>query len=163
MRPSWRRQPGARLALLAVLLWVPTAALGLWWVIARPAPPASTSGRTVLSLNAEEHATMQATMRRNVEGLDGVLRAWSVGDREGLAAAARSVSQRHPSAETPSLRAVLPPEWTALGEVVHTELDALADDAVTGLPDAEIPGRLARVTAACVACHQAFAYRLVAR
>lgn len=104
---------------------------------------------------------MQRTMRRNVEVLDGILRAWSLGDRDAMAAAARTVS--HPSAETPSLRSVLPPEWTALGGTVHAELETFAEDVTAGLPESEIPGRLAKVTGACVACHQTFRYRAVAR
>ncbi len=159
MLRGWNRSAGGRLGALAVALWLPTVAAGLWW--SRQAPAPSPTGRIVLALDAEQFATMQDTMRGNVEGLDGVLRAWAAGDRQGVAAAARSVSQRRPSQATPSLRAVLPPEWSALGEVVHSELDRFADDVDAGLPEAEYPSRLATVTAACVTCHRTFEYRLV--
>lgn len=160
MLRGWNRSAGGRLGALAVALWVPTVAAGLWWSQQRSAPAPSPSGRIVLELDAEQFTTLQDTMRGNVEGLDGVLRAWAAGDRQGMAAAARSVSQRRPSQATPSLRAVLPPEWSALGEVVHSELDRFADDVVAGLPETEYPARLATVTAACVTCHRTFEYRL---
>jgi hypothetical protein len=112
-------------------------------------------------LEPDQFATMQRIMFQNVEGIDGVLQAWSRGDRAGMAAAARRVADDHPGEATPSLRAVLPPEWSALGAVVHTELGALADALDAGLPESEVPGRLARVTSSCVACHQRFRYRQV--
>ncbi len=153
-----------RLWLVAIALWVPTA-LGLAWHETREQEPPGEPGdtRIRIELGPEEHTTMQRTMRANVDALHAILEAWAVDDRAAMATAARSVSRNRPSGTTPSLRNVLPPEWTALGRTVHTELDALADDLATGLPATEIPGRLARVTAACVACHQTFAYRRVER
>jgi len=59
--------------------------------------------------------------------------------------------------------AALPPQWRALGGTVHRELASFADDVEAGLPSEQFPARLARVTAACVACHQAFRFEPATR
>lgn len=165
---AWSSRQRERAGLVALVLWVPTVAA---WLVARTvggvegASPGASSvvdaqdPRVVLDLTPLEHDALQRTMRRNVEILDTIVQAWSNGDRAGMAAAAREMDDNHPSTSAPSLQQTLPPGWTALGSTVHSELDAFAVD-VAGLPDAEIPARLARVTAACVACHQAYRYRL---
>lgn len=162
---SLSRRLRERLGGLALLLWLPVVVVGGWsWSRGNDPPEAEPSnGRTMLELRPDEHETLQSTMRHNVEALDSFLRAWSEGDRAAMAAAARSIPADTPAMRTPSLRQSLPPEWRALGDVVHRELDTLATDLDAGLPDAEIPGRLAEVTAACVACHRQFQYRAVKR
>lgn len=159
MPPSWRRRAGRHLPLLAVLLWLPTTGAALWWA-SRP-PAGDDDPRVCLDLQPDEHATLQRTMRHNVEAIDAILRAWGEGDRAGMAAAARTVPANPPGEATPSLRAVLPPAWTALGGTVHVELEAFAAEAESGAPDAALAARLSRVTTACVACHQQFRYRRV--
>ncbi|MBM4390939.1 MAG: hypothetical protein FJ090_07430 [Deltaproteobacteria bacterium] len=148
--------------MLALALWPPTvlAVLAAFLLHRAPQPaeptPPSTDARTLIALGPQEHDAVQAAMRRNVEAIDALLRAWSAKDRAGMAAALRRVPRHTPAMDAPSLRATLPPAWTALGQQLHTDLDALADDLEADLPDAEIPGRLATITASCVVCHRQF-------
>lgn len=150
--------------MLALLLWGPTVLGAAWWA-SRAQPDVVVpryDDRIMLDFSLEEHATMHRMMRLNVVALDGILRAWAANDRAGMAAAARIAARDHPTVASPSLEETLPPEWRVMGRVVHQELESFAED-VGGLTDAEIPGRLATVTAACVACHDTFQYRAVAR
>ncbi len=150
-----------RLGPLSFGLWLLTAVI---LVVAWPRPAAqpddSGTGdeRIEILLDAEQYATLQQVMRGNVEGLHGVLAASASGDMAALEQAARGVADNHPVSTTPSLRGVLPPEWSALGRTVHIEFAALADDARAGVPAAEIPGRLASITTACVTCHRTYRY-----
>jgi cytochrome c556 len=159
---AWSSRQRERAGMVALALWGPAVAVALAVRSGAPAAPAAPvelrdpqDPRVALSLTSVEREAVQRTMRRNVEILDGIVQAWARGDRPGMAAAAREMAVNRPSASAPSLKQTLPWGWTALGSTVHSELDAFAVD-VAGLPDAEIPARLARVTAACVACHQAY-------
>lgn len=147
-------------------------AAGVWWARQGPvaqAPavvlPDGGDTREWVVLSAEQRAVMQHTMRTNVEALDGILSATARSDLPGIAAAARLVLAADPTMQPsgssgPSLLAVLPPAWLSLGGTVHQGLGALAADADGGrLTPAEVPGRLATITAACVACHQRYRYQ----
>lgn len=149
-----------RLGLVAVALWVPTVAFLAWQRLAPSTHEVPVEdSRILLELAPDEFATMQRTMRGNVEALHAILEATARSDRPAIADAAREVLRNRPSTETASLKETLPPGWTTLGSTVHRELATLATDVTAGLPMAEVPGRLARVTAACVTCHQTYRYR----
>lgn len=153
------RRVRERVGVVAIALWFPTIVVGIWLFLGtgEPVDPADT--RVALDLDDEQRATVLRTMRHNVDALNGVLAAWSRGDRAAMATAARIATQEHPQQVTPSLRSVLPPEWNAMGGQVDRGFDTFADDVAAGLPEAEIPGRLARITDGCVACHQLYRFR----
>lgn len=155
------RRARGRWAALAVALWLPTVLGGIWLIGSErreAAEAVADDPRLPLDLDPVERATMLRAMRVNLEALDGVMQAWARGDRAGIAAAATRAADEHPAMEVPSLREVLPPEWRAMGGVTDAGWAALAADAAS-LPEAELAGRIAGITAPCVACHQRYRFR----
>lgn len=148
---------------MAVLLWVPSTAVGVWWVATNPAgeptptvahaPEATPNdARKGISVTRTEHALALNVMRANLVLLHQILEAVRDNDRAAVTRLATEAARLPgPARRSPSLRKKLPPQWRELGQQVDAGYQQLADAAST--PDGSLMEPLTLATGACVSCH----------
>lgn len=114
--------------------------------------------RVDLKLTPEERAEFLAEMQNMLGSVQGVLLGIGSGDRELIAASARTSGNQMARATPDSVRAKLPQSFRDLGGPTHLDFEELAIRAETDEFDA-----LARFTGElmhrCMACHAAFRVR----
>ncbi|MAE71035.1 MAG: hypothetical protein CME06_11285 [Gemmatimonadetes bacterium] len=145
---------------MAVVLWVPTAAV-LVWADRGSAPPADEpiagDTREEVRMLPEEREFVLWRMRENLVAMHKILEAAARDDMRELARLADETAKvPFINIQMPSLRGVIPPPWRQLGKLVHGELGDLAKAAERDLPKSELPERLAKITAGCVSCHNTY-------
>jgi cytochrome c556 len=97
-----------------------------------------------------------AEMRTMLASLDGLLRALAAEDRASAVKAARAAGMATAVDVDPHVERDLPEAFRALGVATHQGFDALAERIEGGASSQEVLGELAKLSANCVACHQAF-------
>jgi hypothetical protein len=117
---------------------------------ARPDPDT----RQVAALSAEEASVMRSQMRDNLTAIQEILTAAYREDMPKVVLVARRSAMNRPHDALPSLETSLPPEFRMLGRQVHSDFEALARDAETGLAPGLVPGRVALLIARCQVCHE---------
>lgn len=113
-------------------------------------------GRRALELPAAARQQVRAEMRLMLSALNGVLSAISSHDVTAVADAARSGGTAVAVDADPTFADRLPAEFGQLGMETHQRFDALAEAADSGAPFDTLLGRLVRLTANCVACHETY-------
>ena len=162
-RRAKQRRPWA---FVAVALWFPSAAIGMWWFIKSADPAAERSSepapeiapddtRQGISVTYAEREIALSVMRTNLELLHQILAAMKDNDRVQVARlATKAAHLPGPARRSPGLRAKLPPQWRAMGKQVDAGYRQLADAAAT--PDGALMEPLTAATSACVSCHAVY-------
>ncbi|MFZ2540573.1 MAG: hypothetical protein WAW75_02235 [Gallionella sp.] len=144
-----------KLAQIAILLWVVTIAVFVWFFI-RGNTAAGTDGRTAIMLQAGERDLVLAEMRGLLAATQQILEGANQGDMQRISKAARSAGMAGAADVNPALMAKLPLEFKGLGMSVHHEMDDIAKAAEGGKSSAEILQMAANTLTKCVACHAAW-------
>jgi len=152
-----------RLAILAVILWVVTAAAAVWFFV-KGQTKVEADGRTAILLTETERVAVLAEMRQLLKAVHGVVEGVSHGDeaegRKQAGQAARSAGMGMATEAGPALLAKLPLAFKQMGMSVHRDFDGLADMITDKATPAQVLTRLAGITARCTTCHDL--YRLSA-
>lgn len=146
-----------RLAQVALLLWVVTAAVLVWFFV-RSLAVADTDGRAAIMLQPAERQRMLSEMRGLQAATQGIVEGASRSDRARIMAAARAGGMSSMSSADPALMAKLPLEYKALNMDVHHELDAIAKAAEDGGSTAQLLQMTSDTMEKCVACHAAWRF-----
>lgn len=164
-----RRRRGERLALVAILLWLPVAGGLLWLGLRSPqgggpgvgARLRGDDGRLVITVSAADAAVISRVMRDNLDGLRAIEQALAEGDMAAVSRAAETwAATPGPARQSATLKQQLPRQWRSMGFSLHETLRQLADDARRpGVRAETVAAHLADAVGACIACHET--YRLV--
>jgi hypothetical protein len=141
-----------RLAQIALLLWLVTAAVFAWFFV-RGNTAAGNDGRTAVVLQAAERDLVLSEMRGLLVATQGILEGANNGDMQRISKAARAAGMSGAADVNPVLMAKLPLEFKNLGMSVHHDMDDIANAAESGKPPAEILQMASNVLTKCVACH----------
>ncbi|MGA7748651.1 MAG: hypothetical protein WCA63_00740 [Gallionella sp.] len=144
-----------KLAQIALLLWLVTIAVILWFFI-RGSTVAGTDGRTSIVLQPRERELVLTEMRGLLAATQGILEGTNQGDMPRIIEAARAGGMAGTADVSPALMAKLPLEFKALGMSVHHEMDEIAKAAEDGQPTAELLRMTSNTLTKCVACHAAW-------
>jgi hypothetical protein len=141
-----------RLAQVALLLWVVTVAVLVWFFV-RSLAVADTDGRAAIMLHPAEKQRALSEMRGLLAATQGIVEGASRGDRARITAAAQAGGMASMSRADPALMAELPLEFKAQNMDVHHEMDAIARAAGDGRPTAQLLQMTSDMMEKCVACH----------
>lgn len=144
-----------KIVLVAILLWVVTIAVFVWFFI-RGNTTAGTDNRTAVVLGAGERSLILSEMRGLLTGVHGILEGINHSDPKQVAQAARAVGMGSAADVNPALMAKLPMPFKQLGMSVHHDMDDLAQAAESGKPVFELQTMLTDTLSKCVACHAAW-------
>ncbi len=148
MKPS-------KLAQIALLLWLATAAVFAWFFI-RGNTTAGADGRTAVVLQAGERDLILSEMRGLLASTQGILEGANQGDMQRIIKAASSAGMASAADVNPALMAKLPIEFKQLGLSVHRDMDEIAKAAEGGKPVPELLKMSSNVLTKCVGCHAAW-------
>jgi len=141
-----------RLAQVALLLWVVTVAVLIWFFL-RGRMVADTDRRAAIMLLPAERQLVLSEMRGLLAATQGILKGASQGDTARIAKAARAGGMAGTARVYPGLMSKLPLEFKATSMNVHHEMDQIADAAENGRPTAELLKMTSDTVEKCVACH----------
>ena len=144
-----------KLAQVALLLWLVTIAVIVWFFI-RGSTVAGTDGRTAIVLPPGERELVLGEMRRLLAATQGILEGANQGDMPRVIEAARAAGMAGTADASPALMARLPLAFKALGMSVHHDMDEIAKAAEDGKPPAELLKMTSGTLTKCVACHAAW-------
>jgi hypothetical protein len=144
-----------RLALVAILLWVASAIVVVWFFV-KGNTTAIEGQRTAIMLQPAERELVLMEMRGLLASTHGILEGLNKNDMQQVAKAARASGMASAADVNPSLMAKLPMSFKQLGMSVHDAMDGIAKDAENGKPAADILNKLGNTLASCVACHAAW-------
>lgn len=144
-----------RLARVALLLWVVTVAVLVWFFL-RSFTVADTDGRAAIMLHPAERQRVLSEMRGLLVATQGILAGASRGDRLRIIAAAHAGGMAGMSSADPALMAKLPLEYKALNMNAHHEMDEIANAAEAGRTTAQLLQMTSDTITKCNACHAAW-------
>lgn len=147
-----------QLAQVALLLWVVTFAVLVWFFV-RNLAVADTDGRAAIMLHPAERQMVLSEMRGLLVALQGITEGASQGNEMRIIKAARAGGMAAMAQVDPALMARLPLEFKALNMNVHHEMDQIAKAAEDGRPTAQLLQMTSDVMEKCVACHAAWQLR----
>ncbi len=143
------------LALLALVLWGVTVAIGGYYFV-RGQTIASSDGRLAVQLPPSGRDLVLAEMRAMLKSVQGVVAAVAARDMKQVAVAARASGTAAAVDMSPQLMAALPLEFKQLGMSVHKGFDEIAAAAEQGMAPSEMLSQLGAQLNACVACHASY-------
>ena len=141
-----------RLAQVALLLWVVTIAVFIWFFV-RGNTAAGTDDRTVIVLHPEERELVLSEMRGLLAAMQGILEGANQNDMPRVIEAARAAGMAGTVDVNPALMAKLPLEFKALGMGIHHDMDKIAKAAQDGKSAADLLKMTSSTLTKCVACH----------
>lgn len=144
-----------RLAQVALLLWVVTVAVLVWFFL-RSLAVADTDGRAAIMLHPAERQMLLSEMRGLLAASQGIIEGASRGDNARIVKAARAGGMAATAQVNPALMAKLPLEFKAMVMNTHHGMDQIAKAAEDGKPTAELLKMTSDTMAKCVACHAAW-------
>lgn len=144
-----------KLASIALLLWLLTIAVFVWFFI-RGNTTAGTDGRTAVVLQVSERDLILSEMRGLLSATQGILEGVNQGDMQRVIKASSAAGMIVASDANPALMAKLPIELKSLGMSVHRDMDAIAKAAENKAPAPEILKMLSNTLTKCVTCHSAW-------
>jgi hypothetical protein len=144
-----------RLAQVALLLWVVTIAVLVWFFL-RGSTVAGTDDRIAIMLHPAEREVVLTEMRGLLVATQGILEGANQGDIPLIIKSARAGGMAGTAEVNPALMAKLPLEFKALGMSVHHDMDAIAKAADDGRPTSELLKMTSDTLTKCVACHAAW-------
>jgi hypothetical protein len=142
----------SKIALIALLLWVITIAVFLWFFV-RGNTTAGTDHRTAIVLQSSERDLVLSEMRGLLAAVQGILEGANQGNISRIIQSSRSVGMAMAVDESPLLMAKLPLAFKTLGLSVHRDMDDIANAAESGKPVPEVLKMASNTLAKCVACH----------
>lgn len=148
-----------QLAQVALLLWVVTVAVLLWFFL-RGSTAADTDGRTAIMLHPAERELVLSEMRDLLVATQGILEGAYQGNLPLIAKAARAGGMAGTAEANPALMAKLPLEFKALNMNVRHEMDEIAKAAEDGRPTKELLNMTSDTLTKCVACHAAWQFKM---
>ncbi|MBI5437993.1 MAG: hypothetical protein HY936_03430 [Nitrosomonadales bacterium] len=140
---------------IALLLWVVTIAVFVWFFI-RGNTAAGTDGRTAVVLQIGERDFVMKEMRGLLAATQAILEGVNQGNAQLIANAARSAGMAAATDANPTLMTKLPIEFKQLGLSLHRDMDDIAKAAESGTPVPELLKMTSNTLAKCVACHAAW-------
>lgn len=141
-----------KLAQIALLLWLVTIAVIVWFFI-RGSTVAGTDGRSAIVLQPGERALVLTEMRGLLAATQQILDGANRGDTPLIIKSARAGGMAGTADVSPALMAKLPLAFKALGMSVHHEMDEIAKAAEHGMPTTELLKMTSDTLTKCVACH----------
>jgi len=114
-----------QLAQVALLLWVVTIAVFIWFFV-RGSPAAGADDRTVIVLHPEQRELVLSEMRGLLAATQGILEGANQNDMPRIIEAARAAGMAGMADVSPALMARLPLEFKALGMGIHHDMDNIA-------------------------------------
>jgi hypothetical protein len=144
-----------KLTSTALLLWVATIAVFVWFFIYGNTT-AGTDGRVAVVLRAGERDLVLSEMRGLLSATQGILEGVSQGDMKRIVKASSAAGMAAAADVNPALMAKLPMGFKSLGMSVHRDMDEIAKAAESGTPAPEILKMTSNTVAKCVACHSAW-------
>ena len=141
-----------KLASIALLLWVFTIVVFVWFFI-RGNTTTGTDGRTAVVLQVSERDLILSEMRGLLSATQGILEGVNQGDMQRVIKASSAAGMIVASDASPALMAKLPIELKSLGMSVHRDMDAIAKAAENKAPAPEILKMLSNTLSKCVTCH----------
>ncbi len=147
-----------KLAQVALLLWVATVAVLLWFFL-RGSTAADTDNRTAIMLHPAERALLLSEMRDLLVATQGVLAGANQRNLALIAKAARAGGMAGTAEANPALMAKLPLEFKALNMNVRHEMDQIAKAAEDGRHTGELLKMTSDTLTKCVACHAAWQFK----
>lgn len=144
-----------KLASIALLLWVVTIAVFVWFFI-RGNTTTSSDGRTAIVLQAGERDLVLSEMRGFLSATQGVLEGANQGDMQRIIKASSAAGMAGAADVNPALIAKLPMKFKSLGMSVHRDMDEITKAAEGGMPAQDILKMTANILTKCVACHSAW-------
>jgi hypothetical protein len=143
------------IASIALLLWVFTIAVFVWFFI-RGNTTTGTDGRTAVVLQISERDLILSEMRGLLSATQGILEGVNQGDMQRVIKASSAAGMVVAADASPALMAKLPLELKSLGMSVHRDMDAIAKAAENKEPAPEILKMLSNTLTKCVDCHSAW-------
>jgi hypothetical protein len=144
-----------RLAQVALLLWVVTVAILVWFFV-RSLAVADTDGRAAIMLHPAERLRVLSEMRGLLVATQGIVEGASRGDRLSIVSAAHAGGMAIMSRADPALMAKLPLEYKALNMNVHHEMDEIAKAAEAGTTTSQLLQMTSDTMEKCTTCHAAW-------
>ena len=141
-----------QLAQVALLLWVVTIAVLIWFFV-RGSTAAVSDDRTTILLRPEERQFVLFEMRGLLAATQGILEGVNQNDTPRIIEAARAAGMAAMVDVNPTLMGKLPLEFKALGMGVHHDMDDIAKAAEEGKTSAELLRMTSSTLTRCVACH----------
>ena len=141
-----------RLAQVALLLWVVTIAVFIWFFV-RGNTTAGADDRTVIVLHPQERELVLSEMRGLLAATQNVLEGANQNDMPRIIEAARAAGMAGTVDVNPALMAKLPLEFKALGMGIHHDMDNIAKAAQDGKSAADLLKMTSSTLTKCVACH----------
>jgi hypothetical protein len=141
-----------QLAQVALLLWVVTIAVFMWF-FARGSTATVADDRTAILLHPEERKLVLFEMRGLLAATQGILEGVNQNDMPRIIEAARAAGMAAMVDVNPSLMGKLPLDFKALGMGVHHDMDGIAKAAEDGKTSAELLKMTSSTLTKCVACH----------
>ncbi len=111
--------------------------------------------RVEIRLSEGDRDIILGEMRTLLEGLKGILKGLSLGDKTFIEKAARGNGMAMAQDVNPALIMKLPKSFKTLGMSVHKDFDELADK-VHGMNDKEVLNFLDTTMNKCVSCHRMY-------
>jgi hypothetical protein len=144
-----------RIGLLAVLLWIVTAAIFGYFFV-RGWTSEATDKRTAIHLAPGERDVVLAEMRQMLYSVHRFVTGLSAGDPKIMEEAARASGVTTAAEVNPLLITKLPLDFRRQGMSVHRDFDALADRIAAGSDQATLLRDFTGITARCVGCHTSY-------
>jgi cytochrome c556 len=144
-----------RLGLIALVLWLATAALGgVLFVHGRTAQ--APDGRTAVLMSAEEREMVFGEMRGLLAGVRDITEALADSDPIRVVGLAKAMGMGEAHDKAPALLAKLPLDFKRQALALHGGFDEMAVAAATGSTPAEINRLLIAQLNRCTTCHAAY-------
>lgn len=115
--------------------------------------------RAAIQLQPAQQAHVLMEMRAMLSGVQGITAALAVDDMSAVASQARALGMSMKKQPEKTLHEALPPEFVVLGQSVHRNFDAIADDAQTFKDSRRTLRQLSETLGRCQGCHES--YRIV--
>lgn len=115
-------------------------------------------GRTVVLLEPAERIFVLGEMRGLLAGVQQISEALANDDVARVAKIARSLGLQADTGAPPGLMSKLPLEFKKLGLSVHTDFDAIANNAGAGTAPKELLRQMSGLMQKCIACHNAYQF-----
>jgi hypothetical protein len=141
-----------KLAQVALLLWVVTIAIFIWFFV-RGNTAAVADDRTVIVLHPRERELVLSEMRGLLAATQGILEGANQNDIPRIIEAAHAAGMVGMADVNMALMAKLPLEFKAMGMGIHHDMDSIAKAAEDGKPAAELLKMTSSTLSKCVACH----------
>ena len=118
----------------------------------------TTDGRTVVLIEPGERTFVLGEMRGLLAGVQEISQALAGDDVARVAKIARGLGMQADTGAPPGLMGKLPLEFKKLGLSVHSDFDAIADNAEAMAAPKDLLRQMSSLMQKCVACHNIYQF-----